>query len=478
LARADDRAARHAPSIPAETLDWLTRNEDKLLAQLNELLAIPSVSTQREHRGDVARCAEWLAGELRRIGLDAACHATPGHPVVLGEWRGAGPAAPTIVIYGHYDVQPPEPLEQWSSPPFEGTVRDGRLYARGAADDKGQVWIHLKAIEAWLATRGELPVNVVLVIEGEEEIGSPSLPGFVAGHRERLACDYIVISDTVMFAPGVPNILASMRGLAYFELTTRSAPADLHSGQYGGVVANAAGGLARVLASLQDPTGVVTIPGFYDDVRPPSPARREELARLAFDGKDFAAGIGIEALVGEPGYTPLERLWLRPTCEVNGLEGGYTGEGAKTVIPSTARAKVSFRLVPEQTPERVEKLLRDHLARLVIPGVSVALEPLHGGLPWSAGSNSPAVQAARRALATAFEHEPVIGGAGGTIPIVPELARHFDADILLVGFGLPGENAHAPNEWIAVDNVRRGMRAVASLYAELALSGRKSTPAP
>ncbi len=454
-----------------DPLEWLASHEAAGLAGLNEFLAIPSVSTKTEHRGDVARCAEWLAAELRRIGLTAECHATPGHPVVVAEWRGAPSGAPTILIYGHYDVQPPEPLELWTSPPFVGTVRDERLYARGAADDKGQLWIHITALEACLTARGALPVNVVLLIEGEEEVGSTSLPGFLATHHARLACDYIVISDTMMFAPDVPNILASMRGLAYFEITARSAPTDLHSGQYGGVVANAAMGLARAVSTLLETNGRVAIPGFYDDVRGPSPTRRQEMARLPFNEGLFASEIGIGGLTGEDGYGPLERIWLRPTCEVNGIVGGYTGEGAKTVIPSAALAKVSFRLVPDQTPDRVERLLRDHLARLTIPWVSMELRRLHGGVPWSADSDTAAVAAARRALATAFGHDAVIGGTGGTIPIVPELTRYFDAEILLIGFGLPGENAHAPNEWIDLGNVRRGVRAVVALYEELGSLG-------
>ncbi|MGH7515105.1 MAG: dipeptidase [Gemmatimonadales bacterium] len=458
-----ERGAR----IDAGPVEWFPSHEAAALARLNALLAIPSISTETEHREDVARCAEWLAAELRRIGLTAECHATPGHPVVVAEWRGAPRGAPTVLIYGHYDVQPPEPLDLWTSPPFAGTVRDGRLYARGAADDKGQVWIHVQALEAWLASRGTVPVNVVMLIEGEEEVGSTSLPGFLAGHRDGLACDYIVISDTMMFAPGVPNILASMRGLAYFEVSTRSAPTDLHSGQYGGVVANAAAGLARVLSSLVDVSGRVTMPGFYDDVRPPSRTRRQEIAGLAFDERRFASEIGIESLAGEEGYGALERLWLRPTCEVNGICGGYTGEGAKTVIPATAVAKVSFRLVADQTPERVEQQLRDHLAGLAIPGVRVDLQRLHGAPAWSAEGGAPAVAAARRALATAFEHEAVLGGTGGTIPIVSELARCFDAEILLIGFGLPGENAHAPNEWIDLGNIRSGVRTMVKLYQEL-----------
>jgi acetylornithine deacetylase/succinyl-diaminopimelate desuccinylase-like protein len=458
----------HGSGTDADPVDWFPRHQAAALTTLNELLAIPSVSTKAEHRDDVARCAEWLATELRRIGLTAECHATPGHPVVVAEWRRAPHGAPTVLIYGHYDVQPPEPLELWTSPPFAGTVRDGRLYARGAADDKGQVWIHVLALEAWLATRGALPVNIVVLLEGEEEVGSTSLPGFLAAHRARLAAEYVVISDTMMFAPGVPNILASMRGLAYFEVSTRSAPTDLHSGQYGGVVANAAAGLARVLSSLVDVSGRVTMPGFYDDVRPPSRRRCQEIAGLAFDERRFASEIGIESLAGEEGYGALERLWLRPTCEVNGICGGYTGEGAKTVIPATAVAKVSFRLVADQTPERVEQQLRDHLAGLAIPGVRVDLQRLHGAPAWSAEGGASAVAAARRALATAFEHEAVLGGTGGTIPIVSELARRFDAEILLIGFGLPGENAHAPNVCFDLGNMRRGLRAMVNLYQEMA----------
>jgi acetylornithine deacetylase/succinyl-diaminopimelate desuccinylase-like protein len=460
------------PSLAAGPLDWAAVHEAAALARLHQFLGIPSISTKAEHRADVARCAEWLTAELRRLGLAAECCSTPGHPVVVAEWRGAPAGAPTVLIYGHYDVQPPEPLEQWHSPPFVGTVRDGRLYARGAADDKGQVWIHVQALGATLGARGTLPVNVVVLIEGEEEIGSPSLPAFIAAHRERLACDYVVISDTVMYAPGMPNILASMRGLAYFEIAARSAPADLHSGQYGGVAPNAALGLAKLLAGLVDGGGRVAIPRFYDDVREPSPERHRDFARLAFDERRFAGSVGVECLTGEEGYGPLERLWLRPTCEINGMAGGYTGEGAKTVIPGAALAKVSFRLVPDQTPERVERLLRDHVARFALPGVRFEVRRLSGGLPWTQGGGTAAVAAARRALASVFEHEAILGGAGGTIPIVPELAQAFDADILLIGFGLPGENAHAPNEWIDLDNFRRGVRVMIRLYEELGSRSR------
>jgi acetylornithine deacetylase/succinyl-diaminopimelate desuccinylase-like protein len=453
--------------MPDDPLEWLSRNEAASLDRLNQFLAIPSISTRSEHRQDVVRCAEWLAAELRQMGFSAETHPTSGHPVLVAEWRGAGSDAASILIYGHYDVQPPEPVELWSSPPFVGTVRDGRLYARGAVDDKGQLWIHVMALQAWLESRGALPVNVVLLVEGEEEIGSPSLPGFLAARKAQLAGDYVVISDTVMFAPGIPSILASMRGIAYFEVTARSAATDLHSGQYGGVVGNAAGGLARALASLQRADGRIEIAGFYDDVRELTAERRSRLAELPFDERRFASEVGVGSLVGEGGPGPLERLWHRPSCDVNGIFGGYTGEGSKTVIPGTARAKVSFRLVPDQTPARVEQQLREHLARLDVPGVTFELRQHHGALPWSAKLDARTVDAARRALATAFEHEAVVAGAGGTIPIVSELAHHFGNQILLIGFGLPGENAHAPDEWISLDNIRRGARAMVKLYEEL-----------
>jgi acetylornithine deacetylase/succinyl-diaminopimelate desuccinylase-like protein len=458
--------------------EWIARREASSLARLKQFLAIPSVSTRSEHRDDVARCAAWLAAELRRMGFKAECHLTPGHPIMVAEWRGAPAGAPSVLLYGHYDVQPPEPLELWDSPPFVATERADRIYARGAADDKGQLWIHLMALGAWLEARGSLPVNVVLLIEGEEEVGSPSLPGFLAAHQARLTCDHVVISDSVMFAPGIPSILSSMRGIAYFELTARSAPTDLHSGQYGGVVGNAAGGLARALASLQHADGRVAVVGFYDDVRDVPPERRGRLASLPFDERRFASEVGVGLLVGEDGFAPLERLWYRPSCDVNGIWGGYTGEGSKTVIPGTAQAKVSFRLVPDQTSVGVERQLREHLAALSIPGVTFDLRQLHGAPPWSAPLDSAGVEAARRALATAFEHEAIITGAGGTIPIVSELERHFGNRMLLIGFGLPGENAHGPNEWISLDNIRRGARAMFSLYEELgsstsgALAGR------
>ncbi len=434
--------------------------------ELFEFLRIPSVSARSEHDADTRRCAEWLRDAVARAGLDASVHETAGHPIVLGEWRGAGEGAPTVLVYGHYDVQPAEPLELWESPAFEPAVRDGRIYARGAVDDKGQLFLHVKALEAHLRTAGRLPVNVVLLAEGEEEVGSAHLAEWVEAHRERLRCDGVVISDSVMFAPGVPSILSSLRGMAYFQIDVRGPGGDLHSGSYGGAVVNPAAALARVVASFHDDRGRVAIPGFYDAVRDWPDAVRAQMRALPFDEEAFRAEAGAPALGGEAGYSVLERLWTRPTCEVNGLLSGYTGEGAKTVLPARAMAKVSCRLVPDQDPAEVERLMAEHVARVAPAGVEVAVRHLHGGRPWRAELEGPLFEAARRALAAEFGREPVVTGEGGSIPVVGDFERVLGAPVLLVGFGLPGENAHAPNEWMSVENFEKGMRAMAGLYAE------------
>lgn len=439
---------------------------DATRAELFDFLRIPSVSARSEHDADTRRCAEWLQQAMQRAGLAAELHETAGHPIVLGEWRGAGAEAPTLLVYGHYDVQPAEPLELWESPAFEPTVRDGRIYARGSVDDKGQLFLHVKALEAHLATSGALPVNVIVLAEGEEEVGSEHLAEFVEAHQERLRCDAVVISDSAMFAPGVPSILSSLRGLAYFQIDVTGPAGDLHSGSYGGAVVNPAMALARVLATLHDAEGRVAIPGFYDAVRAwPAPVR-EQMRALPFDEEQFRAEVGAPALGGEAGYTVLERLWTRPTCEVNGLLAGYTGEGAKTVLPARAMAKVSCRLVPDQDPAEVERLMAEHVAHVAPAGVAVTVRALHGGRPWRAELEGPLFDAARRALAAEFGREPVVTGEGGSIPVVGDFARILGAPVLLVGFGLPGENAHAPNEWMSVENFEKGMRAMARLYAE------------
>ena len=459
-----------SPTVPRDLDAFLTEQNDRIHSELFELLRIPSVSARSEHNADVARTADWIADAMRDIGMDAAVHSTAGHPIVVGEWRRASPGAPTVLVYGHYDVQPAEPLELWTSPPFEPTVRDGRIYARGSVDDKGQLFLHLKAIEAHLSVRGTLPVNLIVLAEGEEEVGSEHLASFVERHADVLRADAVVISESAMFAPGLPSILSSLRGLAYFQIDVQGPAQDLHSGSYGGAVINPATTLARIIATFHDHEGHITIPGFYDAVREWEPRARGAIRDLPFDEDGFRAEVGAPKLGGEMGYTTLERIWMRPTCEVNGLLSGYTGEGAKTVLPARAMAKVSCRLVPDQDPAEIESLMKAHIARIAPRGVTVTVTHLHGGRPWRAELSGSVFDAARRALAAAFGREPVITGEGGSIPVVGDFARVLGAPVLLMGFGLPGENAHAPDEWLSDENFTRGMRAAAMLWDELALA--------
>jgi acetylornithine deacetylase/succinyl-diaminopimelate desuccinylase-like protein len=456
----------------ANDLDaYLGANRDRALHELFDLLRIPSVSARTEHNPDTARAAQWGAESLRAIGCSSTIHPTAGHPIVLSEWRKAPAGAPTTLVYGHHGVQPAEPLELWESPPFEPEVRNGKLFARGSVDDKGQLFLHVKALEAHLAARGALPVNVIVLAEGEEEVGSDHLAAFIEQHAKALACDAVVISDSSMFAPGLPSILSSLRGLAYFQIDVQGPSVDLHSGSYGGAVMNPAMALARILATMHDADGHVAIAGFYDKVREWGEAARAQIKSLPFDDESFRAETGAPALSGEKGYSTLERLWMRPTCEVNGLLSGYTGEGAKTVLPAKAMAKVSCRLVPDQDPRDIERLMRAHVERVTPAGVTVTVTPLHGGSPWRADLSGWIFDAARRALATAFDREPVITGEGGSIPVVGDFQRILNAPVLLVGFGLPGENAHAPNEWLSVDNFFNGMRAMAALWDEVGNRG-------
>jgi len=452
----------------AKDLDsFFAANQARARDELFDLLRIPSVSARSEHNADTARAADWVADALRKIGLTATVHPTKGHPIVIGEWRKAPPDSQTVLIYGHYDVQPAEPLELWESPPFEPTVRDGKIFARGSVDDKGQLYLHIKALEAHLSTRGKLPLNIIVLAEGEEEVGSDHLADFIQAHADQLKCDAVVISDSAMFAPGLPSILSSLRGLAYFQIDVQGPATDLHSGSYGGAVMNPAMALARILATMHDANGHITIPGFYDKVRDWGDSARKQTRSLPFDDEPFRAETGSPALFGEKDFSTLERLWMRPTCEVNGLLSGYTGEGAKTVLPAVAMAKVSCRLVPDQTPAEIDRLMRAHIARVTPPGVTVTVTQLHGGNPWRADLDGPLFDAARRALATAFDRDPVITGEGGSIPVVGDFQRILGAPVLLAGFGLPGENAHAPNEWLSEENYFKGMRAMAALWEEL-----------
>ena len=450
-----------------DALKYATQEKERFQSELFDFLRIPSVSAKSEHDGDTRRAATWLAENLSRAGLDVELLETPKHPVVLGEWRGAGGDAPTVLIYGHYDVQPAEPLEEWSSPPFEPEVRDGKVFARGSADDKGQIFMHVKALEAALVDGGTLPVNIVLLAEGEEEIGSPSLVPFVEKYKERLAADVVVISDSAMFEEGLPSLLFSLRGLAYFELRARAARTDMHSGAYGGAIPNPGTALARIIASFHDADGRVAIEGFYDDVLEWDAETRAQITSLPFDENHFRLGVGATALAGERGWSVLERLWIRPTCEVNGFLTGYTGEGAKTVLPAKAMAKVSFRLVPDQQPENVRKLLEAHLAEVTPPGIEIELLEHHGGRPWKAEVGSRLFEAAAAALEEAFGTRPVLAGEGGSIPIVVEFERILEAPALLVGFALPGANMHAPDEWFPLENFEKGIGALVRLYREL-----------
>jgi acetylornithine deacetylase/succinyl-diaminopimelate desuccinylase-like protein len=460
-----------ATAVPNDLADWLTTNDQRLHDDLFEFLRIPSVSARSEHNKDTERAAAWLHERLQRIGFTARTMPTKGHPLVLAEWRKAPAGAPTVLVYGHYDVQPPEPLELWTSPAFEPTIRDGNIYARGSVDDKGQLWAHVAALEAHLATRGTLPVNVIVLAEGEEEVGSDHLAPFIEKHKAQLACGAVIISDSAMFAPGIPSILSSLRGLAYFQVDVTGPNSDLHSGMYGGAVVNPAAALARIIASFHDASGRVAIPGFYDAVRDFPPAVREGMKALPFDEADFKKHLDVAALGGEPGFTTLEKLWTRPTCEVNGLLSGYTGEGAKTVLPGKAMVKVSCRLVPDQDPAVIARAFEAHVKAVAPAGVKVTVTTLHGGHPWRADLAGPLYESASRALAAAFGREPVITGEGGSIPVVNDFARILGAPVLLIGFGLPGENAHAPDEWISQDNFRRGMRALATLWDELGAHG-------
>jgi len=451
----------------SDAQSFIDANLGRFRAELYDFLRIPSVSAKPEHAGDTRSAAEWLSERLVAAGLESQVMATPGHPVVLAEWRGAKDA-PTVLIYGHYDVQPPEPLDEWTSPPFEPTERDRRIYARGSADDKGQLYMHVKALEAHLAAHGRLPINVVVLAEGEEEVGSPNLVPFVKAHSERLACDYVVISDSGMFAEGLPSLVFSLRGLAYFELRVSGARSDLHSGEFGGSITNPANALAAIIASLHDEEGRIAVPGFYDDVLDWDAETRAQIASLPHDDGEYAAELDVEQLSGEAGYTTLERLWIRPTCDVNGLLSGYTGEGAKTVLPGRAMAKVSFRLVPNQTPDRVRQLFEAHVQRVTPPGVTVEVRELHGGRPWRARLEGTGFEAAAASLEEAFGKHPVLMGGGGSIPIVVEFEELLDTQALLVGFSLPGCNLHAPDEWLPIDNFEKGIGALALLYDKLA----------
>jgi succinyl-diaminopimelate desuccinylase len=445
---------------------YLKTNAPRFEQDLCELLRIASVSTDPGYRAEIDRAAQWVADRLRRLGLSTELIPAEGHPLIYAESPHIE-GAPTALVYGHYDVQPADPLELWTSPPFEPTVRDGNLYARGATDDKGQFLTHVFSAEAWLAVEGRLPLNVKYLIEGEEEVGSASLQAYLEKHADRLACDCVVISDGAQFAPGQPAITYGLRGIAYFDLVVKGPARDLHSGTFGGSVTNPANVLAKMLASLIDEHGRIRVPGFYDDVVPLSPREREGFARLDFDERHYFEQIGVDGAIGEEGYTTLERRWARPTCDVNGLWSGYQGKGAKTVLPAEAGAKFSFRLVPNQDPSKITAALRAMLAAMSPPGIRFELTAHHNSPGVLVPLESPYVQAAARAIEQAFGRAPVFTREGGSIPIVLSFHEHLHADTLLIGWGQDDDNTHSPNEKFALADFHRGIDASARLWDEL-----------
>jgi acetylornithine deacetylase/succinyl-diaminopimelate desuccinylase-like protein len=446
---------------------YLKENRERHLDELKEVLRIPSISTDSGDPAEVRRAAGWVAKRLETAGCTrVAIHDTPRHPIVYGEWLGA-PGKPTILVYGHYDVQPVDPLELWKTPPFEPTVRDGKLFARGSSDDKGQLIIHAMALEAHLQVNGDCPVNVKFVIEGEEEIGSANLEIFIKENKKLLACDAVIVSDTAMFAKNIPSICYGLRGLSYLQIDVTGTSTDLHSGSFGGAVVNPATALVQMLARLKDARGRVAIPGFYDSVRRLTVAERRAFASLPHSDRKFARQVGAPELYGEASYSTLERLWARPSFDINGIWSGFTGEGAKTVIPAEAHAKISMRLVPNQTPKEISRKATAYLKRIAPKSVKIKVTDLHGGNAWLAPTDHPALVSAGNAMKRAFGKQPVFVREGGSIPIISTFEAALKVPAVLMGVGLNDDQIHAPNEKFDLVNFYRGIEASAYLMEEL-----------
>ncbi|GAB3952430.1 dipeptidase [Spirosoma harenae] len=442
---------------------YLEANKQRFLDELFDLLRIPSVSADSAFKGDVRRAAEFIKDKLTAAGLDnAALFETPGHPVVYAE-KIIDPAKPTVLVYGHYDVQPADPYELWHTPPFEPTIRNERIYARGACDDKGQFYMHIKAIEAMVATDG-LPCNVKVMIEGEEEVGSDHLGTFVVENRDMLKADVILISDTSIISNETPSLEMGLRGLSYVEVQVTGANRDLHSGVYGGGVANPINVLAQMIASLHDEDGKVNIPGFYDKVVELSDSERAELAKAPFDLEEYKRDLGINEVMGETGYSTNERTSIRPTLDVNGIWGGYTGEGAKTVLPSKASAKISMRLVPNQTPDEITELFTNHFKSIAPAGVTVTVTPHHGGMPYVTPVDSIEFEAASKAFEDAWGKKPIPTRGGGSIPITALFEKELGIKSILMGFGLDADALHSPNESYGLFNFYKGIETIPYFY--------------
>jgi acetylornithine deacetylase/succinyl-diaminopimelate desuccinylase-like protein len=450
-----------------QVLRFIDDHRARFVEELATWVRIPAISSDPRHKADMRKNAEHLMQELRRLKADRVeMWETPGHPAVFASFMNA-PGKPTLLVYGHHDVQPVDPLEEWVSPPFEPAVREGRMWGRGVVDDKGQVWIHVKAIESFLATAKKLPINLKLIVEGEEEIGSDNLDALMREKAVDLTADFVCVSDTAMFGRGIPSLCVGLRGLALLEVHVSGPKQDLHSGSFGGGVANPVNVLARMIASLHDADGKVAVPGFYDKVLELTEVEREEIVGLPFDEKEWLASTGAPATTGEKGYTTLERVWARPTLDCNGISGGFSGEGSKTIIPARAMSKITCRLVPDQEPEEIARLVAAHLKKVAPAGVHVKVTISPGGRPYLAPTDHPVFQVAKRAFAKAFGRPTVFIREGGSIPFVRTIADATGKPCLLMGFGQPDENAHAPNEWIDLENFHLGIKSAAHLYDEL-----------
>ncbi|MEK4712299.1 dipeptidase [Sporosarcina sp. FSL K6-5500] len=452
-----------------ETLDeYFKEQRDEHLGQLKDFLRIPSISALSEHKNDMQQAAEWLLNSFKEAGLEnLSIDETDGQPVVYGDWLHAE-GKPTILVYGHYDVQPVDPLNLWETGPFEPEVRDNKLYARGASDDKGQVFMHVKAVEALMQKTGGLPVNVKFIIEGEEEIGSPSLEKYIEANKDKLAADVIVISDTGMQGPGQPAVCYGLRGLCGVQIDVQGANSDLHSGLYGGGVQNPIHALAEVLASFRDKEGTIAIEGFYDNVRPLLDEEREAYQALGFNEDELKEEIGVTELFGEKGYSHLERTWTRPTLEVNGVFGGFSGEGIKTVLPAEAGAKITCRLVPDQDPDEIIEKLNAHIEKHKPVGVTVTVTEFDKGKPFITPFDHPAIQAAGRSYEKVYNVPTAYTRGGGSIPIVAAFDEILELPVVLMGFGLASENFHAPNEHFHLENFDQGLRVIGDYYYEIA----------
>lgn len=451
------------------SLDYASENFDRFVARLEAWLRIPSISADPDHAADIRRAADWIAEELRTIGVASVeLHETAGNPIVVAE-HVADPSNPTILVYGHYDVQPPDPLELWKTPPFEPTIRHGDLYARGACDDKGQLLMHVNALESWLKSGSDLPINVKMIIEGEEEVGSTTLAPFIKEHAERLSADVAVVSDTSMFAADVPSITSGLRGISYVEVELTGPDRDLHSGVYGGAVENPVNVLARLIAGLHDGDHRVTLPGFYDSIIPLTAEEREAFESLPFDDVAWMESIGIRAARTDGGIPIHQATTAHPTLDVNGIWGGYSGPGAKTVLPSKAGAKISMRLVPGQDPDVVADLLRQYFEKNKGPTVDLKFRTLQGGKPVLVSTSSPAMQAAADAIEAASGKRPLFSREGGSIPVVADFKDILGLDTVLMGFGLDTDAIHSPNERFGLDRFRLGTESIVRFMQSLGL---------